>query len=104
MRNVVTADSARRGRSNMEGITQDSVNKMAKKLKQEKSFWYKVKVNREFLKLNKAIAKVSKKIDRGARELVGEKIDLQISQKKLLDTGLITDKTKERCSRCSLLG
>ena len=61
-------------------ITQETVDAMAKHLKQKKSWWYKWKLNRKYVKLDKKINKCKDSI---------AKSKLLLEQMKLLDTGLI---------------
>lgn len=63
-----------------EGVTQASVEATAKKLKYEKSFWYKLKCNRKYKKVCKQLSACTDP---------ALKCDLLLEKKRLLDTGVI---------------
>ena len=61
-------------------INDNTVQEMAKKIKYEKSFWYKFKCNRKYKKLCRQIKKCTDP---------RLKCSLMLERKKLLDTGVI---------------
>lgn len=63
-----------------EGVTQTSVEATAKRLKHEKSFWYKLKCNRKYKKVCKQLSICTDPM---------LKCSLLLEKKELLNTGVI---------------